>query len=99
MSTTMSTSELAQILFTTPLQASASPSSAQVRAAIDDRLAACGMDCGTCVAAVAQEAGDHPEAYAARMRWALNAVTAAYPIDSADYVGTFASADTFAIAA
>jgi hypothetical protein len=90
MSTTMSTSELAQILFTTRLQASSSPSSAQIRAAIAERLAACGMDCGTCVASVAQEAGDHPEAYAARMRWALDAVNAAYSVETAD---------TFAIAA
>ncbi|KAB2341282.1 hypothetical protein [Actinomadura rudentiformis] len=78
MSTTMSVSELAQILFTTPLQASATPSSGQVRAAIETRLAQCGNDCATCLARVAQEAGDHPEAYAARMRWALDAVETAY---------------------
>ncbi|MFG2005784.1 hypothetical protein ACGFNU_42215 [Spirillospora sp. NPDC048911] len=78
MSTTMSVSELAQILFTSPLQASAAPSSAQVRAAVDARLTECGDACATCLARVAQEAGDHPEAYAARMRWALDAVETAY---------------------
>ncbi|MEU5880388.1 hypothetical protein [Spirillospora sp. NPDC047279] len=78
MSTTMSVSELAQILFTSPLQASAAPTAEQVRMAVAARLAECGDDCGTCLARVAQEAGDHPEAYAARMRWALDAVHAAF---------------------
>jgi hypothetical protein len=74
----LSTIELAQILFTSRLQASGSPSPDQVRAAIDERLVECGDDCGTCLAYVAQEAGDHPEAYAARMRWALDSVSRAY---------------------
>ncbi|MBO2455565.1 hypothetical protein J4573_51410 [Actinomadura barringtoniae] len=74
----LSASELAQILFTSRLQASGRPSTTQVRAAIDERLAECGDDCATCLASVAQEAGDHPEAYAARMRWALDSVSRAY---------------------
>lgn len=73
MSTMMNFPELAQVLFTSPLQASDQPSPAQVRAAIDDHLF-----CGDHAAAVAQEAGDHPEVYAARMRWALATVTWAY---------------------
>lgn len=78
MSTTMSVPELAQILFATPLQASDHPTSAQVRAAILDRLCACGGDPQICFACVAQEAGDHPESYTARMRWALATVTRTY---------------------
>jgi len=74
----LSPCELAQILFTSRLQASGRPSPAQVRTAIDGRLAECGDDCATCLASVAQEAGDHPEAYAARMRWALDSVSRAY---------------------
>lgn len=78
MPTTMSVPELAQILFTSPLQAADEPSPAQVRAAIHDRLCACDGDPARCAAAVAQEAGDHPESYAARMRWALGTVARAY---------------------
>jgi hypothetical protein len=74
MSTMMSVSELAQVLFTCGLQVSDDPSPAQVRAAIDARLSACQGDCATCAACVAQEAGDHPDEYAARMRWALSTV-------------------------
>ncbi|MEO5877262.1 MAG: hypothetical protein ABIS86_19945 [Streptosporangiaceae bacterium] len=63
----MSVSELAQILFASELQESAHPTPDQIRDAID-RLQSCSADCAACVA---QEAGDHPEAYAARMLWAL----------------------------
>ncbi|MEW2359162.1 hypothetical protein [Spirillospora sp. NPDC029432] len=77
--TNLTAAELAQILFASRLQASGHPSSEQVRAAIGERLDACGGDCGTCAAYVAQEAGDHPESYAARMRWALGAVGLAFP--------------------
>jgi hypothetical protein len=66
----MSVSELAQILFASELQASAHPSPSQIREAIA-RLQGCSADCAACVA---QEAGDHPEAYAARMMWALSEV-------------------------
>jgi hypothetical protein len=73
--TSMTTSDLAQILFASPLQASDRPSPEQVRKAIDEGLCACGGDRAQCAAYVAQEAGDHPEAYAARMRWALRTVS------------------------
>ncbi|GAA2619158.1 hypothetical protein SMC26_31825 [Actinomadura fulvescens] len=84
MSTTPSTTalsicDLARLLFTSRLQASDHPTAEQVRDAIDERLCAWGADCGTCLASVAQEAGDHPEAYAVRMRWALETVTRVYP--------------------
>jgi hypothetical protein len=72
--TSMTTPDLAQILFASPLQASDDPSPEQVRAAIDLGLCACDGDRTRCAAFVAQEAGDHPEAYAARMRWALRTV-------------------------
>jgi hypothetical protein len=71
--------QLAEVLFASPLQASDDPSPDQVRTAIDDRLRACHGDHAECAACVAQEAGDHPETYLARMRWALSAVTLAYP--------------------
>ncbi|MBW8482866.1 hypothetical protein [Actinomadura parmotrematis] len=71
---TATTAELARLLFTSCLQESEAPSPAQVRAAIDERLCACGGDGAACAAAVAQEAGDHPDGYAARMRWALRTV-------------------------
>ncbi|MFC6884968.1 MULTISPECIES: hypothetical protein [Actinomadura] len=75
----MTTSDLAQVLFTSGLQASADPSPEQVRTAIDERLCACGGDRASCTASVAQEAGDHPDEYAARMRWALHTVTRTFP--------------------
>lgn len=73
----MRVSELAQILFTSPLQASDHPTPDQVRMMIE-RLIDSG--CADCAACVAQEAGDHPEAYAARMRWALAQVSQAYAV-------------------
>jgi hypothetical protein len=73
--TAMTTSDLARILFASRLQASDDPSPEQVRKAIDEGVCACDGDHVQCAAAlVAQEAGDHPDAYAARMRWALRAV-------------------------
>ncbi|MGI5418558.1 hypothetical protein [Actinomadura luteofluorescens] len=77
--TSMNASDLAEILFTSPLQESDRPSAEQVRAAIYVRFGACGGDSAACAAAVAQEAGDHPETFLARMRWALTTVYAAYP--------------------
>lgn len=79
----IATSELAQVLFTTRLQESDHPSPGQVRAAIAERLRGRRHHPATFTAfaaRVAQEAGDHPEAYAARMRWALNAVSRAYAL-------------------
>ena len=78
MSTTMSIPVLAQVLFGSYLQASDQPTPGQVRAAIDDRLRPGASGVVGFAAQVAQEAGDHPEAYAARMRWALAAVQQAY---------------------
>jgi len=72
----MSASDLAQVLFTTPLQASDRPTAERVRAAIHDRLGC--TDTAGCAARVAQEAGDHPDLYAARMRWALDTVAHCY---------------------
>src|SRR5689334_14343044 len=76
----LSTSELAQVLFASPLQMSAVPSVAQVRGAIDVQLNVRHRAPADCAAYVAQEAGDHPESYAARMHWALDAVARAYPV-------------------
>jgi hypothetical protein len=72
----MNASDLAQVLFTTTLQASEHPTEERVRQAIGKRL--CDGDPGRFAAYVAQEAGDHPEAYAKRMSWALDAVERAY---------------------
>ena len=74
----MTATELAQVLFTSALQPSESLSALQIRSAIEDRLCGCGDDHTWCAAYVAQEMGDHPEAYVARMCWALDAVTSAY---------------------
>jgi hypothetical protein len=70
--------DLADALFTTVLQESDHPTPAQVRAAIDERLTACHGDCAQCAAGVAQEAGDHPEQFVRRMRWALSTVRRVY---------------------
>ncbi len=72
----MNASELAQVLFTTTLQASDHPTEERVRAAVGERLRTAGPD--ACAAQIAQEAGDHPEVYVERMRWALNTVNRAY---------------------
>ncbi|MEV3926923.1 hypothetical protein [Actinomadura coerulea] len=77
--TSMNASDLAEILFTSPLQESDRPSAEQVRTAINDRFGACRGDISRWIAAVAQEAGDHPDTYLPRMRWALTTVYAAYP--------------------
>jgi hypothetical protein len=70
--------DLAQILFASPLQPLDRPSVAQVRAAVARGLIACGGDCSTYAGQVAQEAGDHPELYQRRMRWALATVGGVY---------------------
>jgi len=74
---TMSNPDLAKVLFSSALQASDRPTPSQIRAAVADRLLAC-PGRAPYTAAVAQEAGDHPETYVARMRWALAAVEQAY---------------------
>ncbi|MFB4318037.1 hypothetical protein [Actinomadura sp. 21ATH] len=65
----------ARALFASRLQESGRPTSQQVRAVVEAALAA---GAGDCLALVAQEAGDHPEIYLPRMRWALSAVHEAY---------------------
>jgi hypothetical protein len=60
----------AQALFASCLQPSDRPTPAQVAGAIINSLHGNGGVAG-CVATVATEYGDHPEAAAARMRWAL----------------------------
>ncbi|MEU6724193.1 hypothetical protein ABZ917_10825 [Nonomuraea wenchangensis] len=79
----MTTAELAQVLFTTALQPSDALSPYAIREAVNERLCACGGDPARCAGQVAQEAGDHPEAYARRMRWALGAVADAYQLTPA----------------
>ncbi|XRQ07152.1 hypothetical protein ACN3XK_63300 [Actinomadura welshii] len=79
--TSLTISELAEILFCCGLQESDSPSAEQVRTAIDHRFGACGGDRSACLAVVAQEAGDHPDTYLTRMRWALSTVSEAYRRD------------------
>lgn len=77
--TSLTTSELAEILFCCGLQESDRPTAEQVRTAIDARLGA--GDVSACLCAVAQEAGDHPDTYLKRMRWALTTVSAVYRRD------------------
>ena len=59
----------AEALFVSVLQRSESPSSSRVRKAIVAAVRAHGSR--GCAELVAQEFGDHPEAAAERMRWAL----------------------------
>lgn len=65
----------AEALFTSPLQPSERPTTAEVRAAIRLSLRAHHGARG-CAAAVAVEYGEHPETAVARMRWALAQVGA-----------------------
>jgi hypothetical protein len=65
---TLTTSATA--LFTSPLQPSEMHTRAQLGAAIRFSIRT-HFGAGGCAAAVAQEYGEHPEAAAARMRWAL----------------------------
>jgi hypothetical protein len=58
----------ADALFVSVLQRSAQPTAAQVRQAVAAAVRTFGSR--GCAARVAQEFGDHPEAAAARMRWA-----------------------------
>jgi hypothetical protein len=65
----------ARALFASRLQASRCPTAGEIRAVVEAELAA---GTGACLDRVAQEAGDHPEIYLPRMRWALRAVAEAY---------------------
>jgi hypothetical protein len=70
--------DLAHLLFTSPLQQLDRPTAVQVRCAVSQALRTCGGDCSICIGRVAQEAGDHPEDYQRRMRWALATVREVY---------------------
>jgi hypothetical protein len=77
--TGLETAALARLLFAGPLQPSQRPSRAAIRAAVAGQHERCAADQTTALASVAQEAGDHPECYAERMRWAIDCVTRAFP--------------------
>jgi hypothetical protein len=69
---------LAYVLFASPLQPSQCPSAEAIKAAIEMQLCPSRGGLTACVGLAAQEAGDHPDQYAARMRWAWRTVTSAY---------------------
>jgi hypothetical protein len=66
----------ADALFASAMQRSDAPSAEQIRQAIAAAIGAFG--CVGCAERVAQEFGDHPEAAAARMRWALGVAGQAF---------------------
>jgi hypothetical protein len=78
------TAALAHLLFAGPLQPSQRPSPTTIRAAVDAQHDRCGGNLSAVAAIVAQEAGDHPDCCAERMRWALGCVALAYPGPSRD---------------
>lgn len=63
--------EVAEVLFATSLQPSDHPSPDRVQAAVQQCWTTAGGDRTHFAARLAQEAGDHPEQAASRMRWAL----------------------------
>jgi hypothetical protein len=68
---------LAHVLFASPVQPSQCASGAAIRSAIEAQLRAVHGNPAPCVQLVAQEAGDHPDLYLARMRWARKSVARA----------------------
>jgi hypothetical protein len=74
----LSLADLAQILFASPLQQSDRPTAAHVRGTVSRALSVSGGDCSRYAGYVAQEAGDHPDVYQRRMRWALAVVGEAF---------------------
>jgi len=72
----------ADALFASALQISDAPSAVQVKQAIDAATSALG-DLG-CVARVAQEFGEHPEAAVTRMRWAREEVACVFDDSPSD---------------
>ena len=66
----------AEALFLSDLQPSQHPPASLVRAVVDVKLG--WMSPAECAADVAQEYGEHPQATADRMRWAHDAVVAAF---------------------
>ena len=69
---------LADVLYISPLEPSDKACAEVIRSTIVASLSRCSCDVLGCAAQVAQEAGDHPETYQPRMRWALQAVTNAF---------------------
>jgi hypothetical protein len=67
---------LRDALFVSPLQPSQHPGAQQVRQAVAAAARRFGEE--GCAGRVAQEFGDHPEAAAARMRWARWAIARAF---------------------
>jgi hypothetical protein len=65
---------LARLLFACPVQPSDRPTPAEIRLALAVQFRHCGGDLSASLAGLAQEAGDHPDSYAARMRWAIRSV-------------------------
>ena len=74
--TTGGTAMFREALFASQLQSSQQPSARDVRAAVSHTLSVLGV--GLCAARVAEEFGEHPENAMSRMRWATEAVAAAY---------------------
>jgi hypothetical protein len=70
---------LADVLYISPIDPSDDACAEVIRNTIVASLSRCSCDVLGCAAQVAQEAGDHPETYQPRMRWALKAVTSAFP--------------------
>jgi hypothetical protein len=70
---------LADVLYISPIEPSDGAGAEVIRSTIVASLSRCRSDVLGCVAQVAQEAGDHPETYQPRMRWALQAVANAFP--------------------
>jgi hypothetical protein len=74
----LGTPALARLLFAGPLQPSEHPTPAQIRTALAVQFRRCGGDLSTGLADIAQEAGDHPDSYVTRLRWAIRCVDRAY---------------------
>ncbi len=72
----------AEALFASTLQPSDRPTAPEVRQAVAATLRRLRIQ--GCAAHLAGDFGDHPEAAAARMRWALATVRAAYPTHPPD---------------
>jgi hypothetical protein len=70
---------LADVLYISPIEPSDDACADVIRSAILASLSHRCCDVLRYAAQVAQEAGDHPETYQPRMRWALRAVTSAFP--------------------
>ncbi len=69
---------LAQLLFACPVQPSEHPSPTAIRTAVAAQFQRCHGDLTPSLAAVAQEAGDHPDSYVTRMQWAIRSVGRIY---------------------